>query len=76
MRCAERKIVGWAKLGIFVSECDKMKIDKQEAFQRYSPKISQHIDNIYDSIDYIILIDGDCYFVGCFGCALCRAQHY
>ena len=71
-RRVECNIVGCARLGIFAPKYDKINIDKNEAFKRYPTKISQNIDNIYDSIGCLMLINGSCYFVRCFNCESCR----
>ena len=38
MRLAERKIVGWEKLVVFVSKSDKMKIEKNILSKEFLPK--------------------------------------
>ena len=75
VRRVERKTVEWTKLGVFVSKFGKIKVDKNEAFQRCHLNIFQNIDNMYDSICCLKHVDSDYYFVRRFSCASCWAQN-
>ena len=63
------------KLVVFIPKYDKMKIEKNGAFQRCPQKIFQSIDGIFGSVGCLMLVDGCCYFGRYFTCTSIWVQH-